>query len=232
MTAVDPTLWGGLLLGLMSSLHCAAMCGGICAQTMLMLQPRGGLARTLDVALVHGGRASLYMAFGWVMALAGAPLVPQQEALAYRLLQTIASISLIWMGMSLAGFAPRTPALDAGMARVTAAVSAATGVIRRNPVGAPFAMGMVWGASACPMVYAAALSASLLGSPARGALFMLGFALGTLPAVLASGAAMSRLTRGATGPGLRIAAGAALALIGFASLLRPWPQWLGLCVTR
>jgi hypothetical protein len=56
-----------------------------------------------------------------------------------------------------------------------------------------FAGGMLWGLIPCGLVYGALGGAALAGGPARGALAMAAFGLGTLPWLLAAGVAAARL---------------------------------------
>lgn len=81
-----------------------------------------------------------------------------------------------------------------------------------------FAIGMLWGWLPCGLVYSALATASTTGTAASGALFMLGFGIGTLPAVVLAS------TLGSTSRGLlrsqatRWAAACLLALFGLWTL--------------
>ena len=52
-----------------------------------------------------------------------------------------------------------------------------------SPAAAPLLLGALQGCFPCALVYAAASRASLAGSPAMGAITMLVFGLGTVPAI-------------------------------------------------
>jgi sulfite exporter TauE/SafE len=52
-----------------------------------------------------------------------------------------------------------------------------------SPAAAPFLLGALQGCFPCALVYAAASRASLAGSPTMGAITMLVFGLGTVPAI-------------------------------------------------
>ena len=61
------TFWSALLLGLASSLHCAAMCGGISCLALA-----GGAPRGRSLLAVNAGRLTTYCTVGAVLAAAGA----------------------------------------------------------------------------------------------------------------------------------------------------------------
>ena len=87
-------------------------------------------------------------------------------------------------------------------------------------IGAPdrlwkrVALGAIWGWLPCGLVYAALAGAAVVGSAAGGALYMLCFGLGTLPAVVATGVVAGRVEAWARNAGLRRLAGAVLVLFG------------------
>jgi len=70
-----------------------------------------------------------------------------------------------------------------------------------------YAAGAVWGWLPCGLVYGALAAAAASGDPARGAIGMAAFGLGTLPCLLAAGAAASRLRAWLSARAFRLAAG-------------------------
>jgi sulfite exporter TauE/SafE len=76
-----------------------------------------------------------------------------------------------------------------------------------------FAGGMLWGLIPCGLVYGALGGAALAGGPARGALAMAAFGLGTLPWLLAAGVALAKLRARFAGVAARFAVGGAV--LGF-----------------
>lgn len=58
-----------------------------------------------------------------------------------------------------------------------------------------FGLGLVWGWLPCGLVYSALALAMVSASPGRGALYMLGFGLGTLPMLLAMGKVAGQLRK-------------------------------------
>ncbi|MFM7459570.1 MAG: sulfite exporter TauE/SafE family protein [Burkholderiales bacterium] len=88
----------------------------------------------------------------------------------------------------------------------------------RNGQARPFAFGALWGWIPCGLVYGTLATAISSGSVEGGALVMLGFGLGTLPAMFAVGAAAAPLRKFAQRPRVRLAAGAIVIGMGLVGL--------------
>jgi sulfite exporter TauE/SafE len=226
------TLLGGLLFGLASALHCAAMCGGIACGATMLLRPEDKWGRLRAILMMQVGRGSVYVAGGALSGLVGASLVsPMDPAIAYRVLQWAAAVSLMWMGLAMAGLVPRFALIDNGVATLSRTLDRAVEPLRRHRWAGPYGLGLVWGLSACPMVYAALFTAALTGSVQGGALWMLGFALGTVPAVVAAAYGISAVAALKSARGAQIAVGLAIAAFGFASVYYQWPLAGLICAT-
>jgi sulfite exporter TauE/SafE len=225
---MDALLPAMLVLGLASGLHCVGMCGGIvgafAAADMIPIRPAEVPLRPqwLRVGAFNAGRVSSYAAGG---ALAGAlgsagayaaGAVPVQSAL-----YVFANVLLVVVGLYLAGLAgwlARLEALGAPLWRRLQPLAARLLPARSLPHA--YAAGTVWGWLPCGLVYGALAAATLAGTPARGALAMAAFGLGTLPWLLGAGLAAARLRRLASRPAWRLAAGALVLGLGVAGLAR------------
>ncbi len=166
-------LGGALLAGLVGSPHCAGMCGGFAAACSR--RPAGALPW-------HLGRLLTYAALGAVAALAGRALpgpawVPGAVAL----------VLLVWFAGSLAGLLPEPRLPVPGLAHAGAALAA------RGGFGWRVLFGMTTGLLPCGLVYAALAVPVSLADPALGALAMLLFGLGTVPALALLAAGLRRL---------------------------------------
>ncbi len=194
-------LLAGLLLGIASSLHCAAMCGGIAAA--LMMVPRQKLW------LLQSARIASYMIQGALVGAFGTLIYRHLHMpLSYFVLRAAAALALFWIGLSVAGLLPGIVLLDH---------LAASFAARLRKLGC--LAGFVWGAMPCAMVWSALFTAMLSGNARGGALTMLGFGVGTLPGVTAAALGALGLRQMAQRPNLRrvlgllIAAGAPLSLL-------------------
>lgn len=208
-------------MGLASALHCGAMCSGVCGAALMMLQPGDGRRRATNIAMLHAGRIAVYASLGAIGAAIGSSLITPDIAAKFRALQWAAAIALMAMGLAMAGLLPRPATFERSTAAVTHAVESCVVRLSRWPRVAPFALGLSWGANACPMVYGAVFTAMLTGSAVNGAAFMTAFGLGTVPALAAAGYGLSKLRAVASRTAAQTVCGLAIAVAGFASLYAP-----------
>lgn len=244
------SLFPVFVVGLLGSVHCAGMCGGIvgalsfapqrprAGTTTIALRPVAAAPASLNVAAYNLGRIASYMTAGAIAggaaqgagALSGLPLL---QAAAYWL----ANLMLVAMGLYLMGAWSGIAHVERGGQWLWRRVQPQ--LKRVGPPDTPgrmFAAGALWGWLPCAMVYSVLVTAMLSGSAASGALTMLAFGLGTLPMMLALGLAGARLRGWLRLPAVRIACGAVVLAFGVLGLLRAAgglpPSWLHtLCVT-
>lgn len=232
MASFEAALVGGVAMGLASALHCGAMCSGVCGAALLVLEPTTGRQRVLNLMMLQMGRITTYAALGAAGAIVGSSLITPDIAVKFRTLQWAAAIAMMAMGLAMAGMVPRFAIIDRGSVLLSQSIERIVTPLQRWPRIAPYAMGMMWGANACPMVYGAVFTASLTGSIFHGVTFMTAFGLGTVPALLAAGYGVSVIKSLSVRAPVQAAAGIFLAAIGFTSLYAPWPQALVFCITR
>ena len=173
------------LAGLLTSVHCVAMCGGIClTQTV-----RGARHPLLPGALYNLGRVVSYTVIGGIVGAVGT--VVQPSGMFRGAVQLIAGAFMVIMGLSMLGLFPRLNRLVPRMpARFAGIVDAA-----KTRAAGPFVVGLLNGLMPCGPLQAMQLYALSSGSAARGALGMLAFSLGTVPLMLGLGALASALGR-------------------------------------
>ena len=226
------SLLGGVLLGLASSLHCAAMCGGIASGTVFLFDPQSPRQRIRVLMTAQAGRVGAYVIAGLILGTAGAGLYGAfDHAAVYLVLQWAGAVTLMWIGLSIAGLLPSLSLLDRRVSALSAMVSKALGGFRRFPVAGPFATGLAWGTIPCPMVYAALFTAMLTGSGTGGGILMAGFGLGTLPSVTATALGVTALARVEARARVRGLIGLAIAVLGFSTVYPSSPTAGLLCLT-
>ena len=215
MTATS--LAGGAALGLASSLHCIGMCGGI---NMLLGYGQSdctAVSASRDQALLHGGRITSYALLGALAGgLGGAALGGLNVGSSRAVLQWAAALSLGWLGLVTAGVAP-TPTFLSHAAlpgRIRARLALHLPLPARRAMG-----GLLWGLTPCGMIYGALMFAMFAGTALGGALVMLGFGLGTLPALALAGLGFSSVQRALRKPGTAQWLGGLMVLIALLSLL-------------
>ncbi len=203
------------LTGVLTSVHCLAMCGGINLSQTALAAPAGGagsdgargsLTRVLPYA---AGRVLSYTAIGGVIGGVGA--VFSLSAAGKAGIQLAAGAFMVLMGLNLMGLFP-------GLRRFIPALPRffggdASGAWRRGP----FLVGLLNGFMPCGPLQAMQLFALSAGSPVRGAAAMLAFSLGTLPLTMGLGVFAARLGKRFMGKAIRV--GAALVFLMGLSML-------------
>ncbi|MEW6374114.1 MAG: sulfite exporter TauE/SafE family protein [Pseudomonadota bacterium] len=235
---MNASLFTVFVVGLLGSVHCAGMCGGIggalsfaprrprAGATTIALRQVAATPASLNVAAYNLGRIASYMTAGAIAGALAGGLAQGAGALSgLPLLQAgvywLANLMLVAMGLYLMG-------AWSGIAHVERAGQwlwrrVQPYVKRIGPPDTPgrmFAAGALWGWLPCAMVYSVLVTAMLSGSAASGALTMLAFGLGTLPMMLALGLAGARLRGWLRLPAVRIACGAVVLAFGVLGLLR------------
>ncbi len=173
MSPVAATITGAALAGLAGSPHCVGMCGGFAAA--VGDRPASTLAWSL-------GRLSTYALLGAAAgATAGALPLPTELGL------LLAFLMLLWFAASLAALPlPRLPVPSRLLA-------VGARVLRRGDLPSRYAFGLVTGLLPCGLVYAALSLAVATADPLAGALSMVAFGLGTLPALALATAGLRRI---------------------------------------
>lgn len=167
MSLVD--LGALLLLGLVSSTHCLAMCGAF----VICMDRRSRTAAWTYQA----GRGATYALLGAGLALFSVGLRVLISPALGRWVLIVAGVLMICLGLAQGGLV-RLPSLGEG--RLRRALGRLLGA--QSPF-APLGLGMFTGLLPCPMLYAALLRATVAASPFDGALGMAAFWVGTLPAM-------------------------------------------------
>lgn len=184
--ALVPWLLSAFALGAFGGVHCAAMCGSICAAVSL---PRGGDTGAALPAFA-GARLLAYSGAGLLAggSVAWADRFARQAAWAHPLwlmvlcMALVAGAWLLWSG--------RLPVL--GMAGASAKASSRR-IIAIHPIGLAGASGAALPFLPCGLLYAALVMAGLSGGPAMGAATMAAFALGSTPWLVAVPLGLNRL---------------------------------------
>jgi sulfite exporter TauE/SafE len=182
---MDLTL--SLIAGFFTSLHCIGMCGGLVA--CYAVQPGSGRVLTgLPSHLSYnGGRLLSYSFLGGVAGLAGKALGSLHTIGPW--FSIVAGVFMVGLGLVMFGIVPGWNLQEPnsqGWLRRLHLQSVADLLQHRSPEGA-FYVGLLTPLLPCGMLYAMALKAAETASVASGALTMLAFGAGTVPALFATG---------------------------------------------
>ncbi|MBA4370833.1 MAG: hypothetical protein C0418_04565 [Coriobacteriaceae bacterium] len=192
-----------LLVGLATSVHCVAMCGGLVLTYAVKDETDGPwFKRMLPHLTYQGAKITSYVLVGLALGSIGALLGLDQNLGGFRSWFTLVAAGfMVMIGLQMSGrfpalnrFTPRPPRIlieALSRTRRKAKASAETGKVG---LGAPATLGLLTGFMPCAPLMAQQAAAAASGSPATGALIMLGFGLGTAPLMLGFGAVSGALS--------------------------------------
>lgn len=200
----ETTMGYGMLfvVGLFTSVHCVAMCGGI---SLSQTVGKKGLRPT---ALYNLGRVISYTAVGFVVGALGS--VISFAPAAQGVLKLIAGAFMVLMGANMLGLAPFLRKLTLRFPHSS-----------KKSGKSPLVVGLLNGLMPCGPLQAMQIYALSTGNPWAGALSMLLFSLGTVPLMFGLGALSSAF--GKNFSRRMAAAGAVLVVVlGLSMLSQGW----------
>ena len=169
--------------GLLTSVHCVAMCGGInLSQSVGTVE--SGKNRMRNPLLYNLGRVISYTVIGAIVGGIGSVLFLSETLKA--ILLSLAALGMLLMGLSMLGWLPwwLTPRMPRFLSGRLGKAGAGKG---------PLVVGLLNGLMPCGPLQAMQLYALATGSALTGALSMFLFSLGTVPLMLGAGALFSSL---------------------------------------
>lgn len=197
----DTNMGYGMLfiVGLLTSVHCIAMCGGInlsqCIPRKEAENESSRLAAFQPAFLYNLGRVLSYTVIGFLLGLIGMLIGGDSgtglSALAQGILKIIAGIFMVISGINMLGIFPW---LRRFSLRIPAFRSVKNGSKKAVNKG-PFVVGLLNGLMPCGPLQSMQIVALASGNPLAGALSMLLFSLGTVPLMLGLGSLVSALGR-------------------------------------
>ena len=169
----------GLMFGFAGSLHCIGMCGPI---VLALPIGRQGLGKLVFGRLLYNlGRVVTYTVMGGIVGLVGSQiLLPALQ----QYLSIIAGI-LIIASVLLRQFTHLTFPTPSFLSHALSKLQARMALLLKGESMAPLLiLGMLNGLLPCGFVYLAMTTAAVTAHVVGGMLFMAGFGLGTIPAMV------------------------------------------------
>jgi sulfite exporter TauE/SafE len=218
----EPTpLWGVLAsmfaVGFLGSVHCLGMCGGIAAALTHAIRPKRRVGSSLLWAHLcfSVGRIGSYVLAGGVAGSAGLVLGKLLGPAGPFVLRCAAGLLLVALGLAVSGWWLGLRRLEEHGARLWSRLAPTLERLRpAESLPRAIGLGALWGWLPCGLVYSALASAMSQGRGLTGALAMLAFGLGTLPALVATGTLARELPRLVRRPQTRTTAGLLILLFG------------------
>lgn len=211
-------------LGLLGSIHCIGMCGGIMG-ALTMAIPVEQKGKRLSLIIIYNtGRIISYAIAGFLVGLIGWSLEKNGFAIGLRY---FAGIMLLIMGLYLAGWwAGLTYTERLGSLLWKRIQPIASKLLPVKNIPQAFALGFLWGWLPCGLVYGTLPLAANHGTPHLGALVMIAFGLGTWPALIISGIAAQALKQFLQKKHVRRLFGIIIMLFGIWTIPGPHQHWL------
>ncbi len=218
------TLFSAFIAGLVGSVHCIGMCGGIVGLLTMSLPDnvRQSYLRLIPYLLTYNiGRISSYIIAGVLMGFLGSQFSQVLPLENPRIVAMwVSGLFMIALGLYIGAWWQTLTFLEK-----------AGGYLWRKiePLGRRFlpvkhplqalGLGLVWGWLPCGLVYAILFFALTSNSAWNGGLLMLAFGLGTLPMLLTMGATTQWITKFAHKLIVRRIAGLIVILFGLMMFL-------------
>ena len=212
-----------LMIGLLGSVHCIGMCGGIMNALGFALNNNlESTSRPSYIVLFYNfGRILSYSLAGALVGMFGW-LLQDMGSLFGLTLRLLAGLMLIAMGMYIAGWWQVLVHLEKIGGKLWRYLQPVGN--RLIPVKARWQallLGIIWGWLPCGLVYSTLALASTTASWQQSALTMLMFGIGTLPAMLLTGSLSHRFKRWLQQSTVRSAVGLVLIAFGIWTVILP-----------
>ncbi|MHC1723818.1 MAG: sulfite exporter TauE/SafE family protein [Aminipila sp.] len=190
---IDPSMGYGILfvVGLLSSLHCIAMCGGINLSLSVSHkfehEGKNRFVKIMPSLLYNAGRVVSYTIIGGIVGALGSVFTISNTGSAF--ITILAGTFMVIMGLNMLNIFPWLKKLNPHMPKIFA-----NKIYKANSNKGPFVVGLLNGLMPCGPLQAMQLYALGTGSFLAGALSMFMFSLGTVPLLFAFGALGSMLS--------------------------------------
>ncbi|ALM51572.1 sulfite exporter TauE/SafE family protein [Halomonas huangheensis] len=196
-TGLDlPPLAAAFVFGLLGGAHCVGMCGGIMSALTFAVPPSMRRPSRMAALLLgyNAGRITSYALAGAIVAGLGAlvGLAPGVRTV----LQWMSSLMLCLMALYIADIwkgLRHIEALGKRYWRYLEPVGRALLPVTRPHQA--ILLGALWGWLPCGLVYSMLSWSLATATPSQGAMLMLAFGTGTLPALLVTGVAADQIRR-------------------------------------
>lgn len=206
-----------LLMGLFGASHCLVMCGGIAAT--LGVRQSSVSSAIKSTLLFNAGRISSYVLAGVLVSALGLWLQEQHQFF-MLLLRALAGVLLILMGLYIARWATWLTRLEQlGQYLWRFLQPHASKRMAQTSALSRWTLGMIWGFLPCGLIYSTLSWVAANADPTAGAIAMLAFGLGTLPAMMATSLMANQLLSIINRAAVRQVSGGLLILYG------GWTLW-------
>ncbi|MCY6353804.1 urease accessory protein UreH domain-containing protein [Clostridium sp. ZS2-4] len=175
------------IVGILTSLHCVGMCGGIMLSQSMSEESSNKLSAIKPAILYNAGRVFSYTILGGIVGALGSVI---SLSLNFKAgIQILAGLFMVIMGLNMIGFSL--------FRKFNIKLPWSFCSIKKKP-SSPFIVGVLNGFMPCGPLQTMQLYALATGSALKGAVSMFLFSLGTVPLMLTFGAISGLLSKGYT----------------------------------
>jgi hypothetical protein len=213
---MELTFGAAIVVGLLGSSHCLGMCGGIVSAFSMGLSDNlSARPKSLFIYQLayNGGRICSYVLVGLLAGTLGAGLA--ELGVSPLVGRLFAAAFMIALGLYLANWWRGLAILEKFGAVLWRRIQPLGQKLLpiRSPAKA-FMLGVLWGWLPCGLVYSVVAWSLTTANTMDAALLMLGFGLGTLPAMLLAGNAFNYFREWVKMPAIRTTAGILIMAFG------------------
>ena len=185
------------LIGVLTSVHCVAMCGGICLSQCIPKKLNNGVRESKFSAirpslLYNFGRVISYTIIGAIVGAIGS--VVSFSGPMKGIVQILAGVFMVIMGLNMLNIFPWLRKFNPRMPKIFAKK-----IYAQKRSNSPLYIGILNGLMPCGPLQAMQLYALSTGSPIKGAIAMFLFSIGTVPLMFIFGALSSAISKKFTG---------------------------------
>jgi sulfite exporter TauE/SafE len=226
MTELVPALSAALLAGLLGSAHCLGMCAGI-SGLFAVNSTVATLRNELPFALTYNlGRILSYSLLGIIVGGLASVVIEASPAIAGGI-RMLSGIVIMLVGLKVAFDLRFLNAIERMGATLWSRIApAAKRLVPVTTLPRALGLGLVWGWLPCGLVYSVLLIAATSADATRGAMIMLAFGLGTMPAMVMTGLGAARLSQLMRRRGTRLGLGLLIVVLGALTIAMPLSGWL------
>jgi len=205
------------LIGLFSSVHCLAMCGGLCG---LFCRNKPSL---ITIFLINFGRIISYTFLGLLFAgfIQGLALSLPLATIGFWI-RSILGLILIFLGLRIMLNKASLPSFFENNYLWNKAKAKLHRLNSKHSYFANLSKGLLWGMIPCGLLYGVLLAAATTNNMLHGGLFMLAFGIGTLPSMFIAAGLITSWQNKLQNKPFRYSAGIFILIIGIWSLISPW----------
>jgi uncharacterized protein len=207
------------VIGLITSVHCVAMCGGInlsqCIPQSEKNESDSKFSALRPTFLYNLGRVISYTAVGFIVGALGSVITFSNTL--QGVLKLVAGVFMVIMGMNMLNIFPWLRRLNPRMPKIFARRIS----MEKGRSNSPLIVGLLNGLMPCGPLQAMQIYALSTGNPLTGALSMFLFSLGTVPLMFGLGALSSVLSAKFTRKVMTVGA-VLVAVLGLSMFSQGW----------